>query len=419
MQNLKKRLVNITLILGIIIMILLTTSINTYAATNPGTISSEGAVLLDGDTGQVLYSKNGDTQFYPASTTKVLTALIVLENTKLDDKVTIGVNPPYADGSAIGLKTGEVFTVKELLLGLLLESGNDCAEALAEHVSGSIENFAVLMNKKAKELGATNSNFKNPSGLPDKEHLTTAHDLSLIMKGAINNPDFIDICRTRSQKLSPSTLDGAERWVNNHNYILFNNSSYYYPFSIASKKGYTIEAKFSNVLSAEKNGHKLIVACLKGEDINSTYADTKNLLNYGFDNFELMKIYSEGEEIGSVKVNDDLTVPLLAGKDVYYTTSVDDKNKIEKNIKYTDPTDLDSRSITRGEILTTGTVLINDKEIGTINLASGITREYNLEVRLQSFYDEHTDLILLGALLILILFVLILRKKIRNKKRKK
>ena len=160
------------------------TTISSFAVPN---LYSEGVYLMDATTGKVLYEKNANVQYMPASTTKVMTAILALENCKLDEEVTIGENPPLADGSAIGLAQGETYTIEELLLGLLLESGNDCAEAIAEHISGSNEEFAKLMNEKAKELGATNTNFKNPSGLTEEGHLTTAHDLALIMKYASEN----------------------------------------------------------------------------------------------------------------------------------------------------------------------------------------------------------------------------------------
>ena len=156
-------------------------------------LEAQGVVLMDGNSGEVIFSKNPHTQFEPASTTKVATALVVLDNTELSDKVTIGANPPLVDGSAIGIREGEVYTIEELLLGLLLESGNDCAEALAEYVAGSNAEFAKLMTEKAISLGATDTTFKNPSGLSEDGHLTTAYDLALIMMAAANNPEFVKI----------------------------------------------------------------------------------------------------------------------------------------------------------------------------------------------------------------------------------
>ncbi|MBA9017318.1 D-alanyl-D-alanine carboxypeptidase [Clostridium beijerinckii] len=137
------------------------------AETQPPQINAEGCALIDASTGQVLYGKNEEKVLEPASTTKVMTAIITLEKCKLDDEVTVQEDFTKIDGTAVGLLKGDVVTVRDLLLGLLLESGNDCANALADHISGSTEAFSKLMNEKAKELGALHTNFKNPSGLPD------------------------------------------------------------------------------------------------------------------------------------------------------------------------------------------------------------------------------------------------------------
>jgi len=414
------------LLFFIVILIFATPSIYTFGATEPPPLDYEGATsgatLMDATTGQVLYSKNGDTQYFPASTTKILTALLVFENAKLDDKITIGKNPPFADGTSIGIKTDEIFTVRELLLGLLLESGNDCAEALAEHVSGSCKEFAKLMNERAKELGAKNSNFKNPSGLPDPEHVTTSNDLSLIMKELIKIPEFLEIERTTTLHLPASNL-GEQRWINNGNKILLKGSTYYYPFSIASKKGYTVEATFANVMAATKNGHTLIATSLKGKGIDTVYADAKNLMNYGFDNFTKVKLYSEGDIVDSISLSDGTSLPLLAGKDVYYTTKTSEKDNLEKTINYTQPTDLNNKALTRGETLTTGKVFLNGENLEDIDLASGISREYNTKIAIKAFYKNHTTAIfLLGGGFILVFLIRFmnkqrrLREKIRRSK---
>ena len=389
-----------------------------YAKDAPPELNSEGVVLMDGSTGEILYSKNGDKQFFPASTTKVLTALIALENCNLNEKVTVGKNPPFADGSSIGLREGEILTVKELILGLLLESGNDCAETLAEHISGSKEEFAKLMNKRAKELGATNSNVKNPSGLPDKEHLTTPKDLALIMKEATNNKDFVSISKTVSLKLPPSNLDGAERYINNHNYVLLPNSKYYYPYSVAAKKGYTVAAKFTNVMSAEKDGLKLVASFLRGENINDVYSDVHKIFDYGFKNFTRTKLYSEGDEIGSITLSDGLTVPLLISKDIYYTTDIDSKNSLQPTLKYDNPIDLDTKSFNRGDTIATAKVFVNGNEITTVDLSSGITHDYDIKSAIKHSISNNKFRI---NLLIIIPIVLLLFLRIRylNAKRKR
>ncbi len=187
-------------------------------------INAEGSVLIDASTGEVLFGKNENKSFEPASTTKVMTALIALENCKLDEIVKVTQDFTSIDGTAIGLLTGDELTMKDLLLGLIMESGNDCANAIAIHISGSIDDFAVLMNKKAKEIGALNTTFKNPSGLPDEGHVTTPHDLALIMREAIKNKDFVGISEVPYHEIVMKNNPERKIIVNNKNHMINKNS---------------------------------------------------------------------------------------------------------------------------------------------------------------------------------------------------
>lgn len=392
-------------------------SVPAKATTPPPELNSKGVVLLDSDTGQVLYSKNGDQQFFPASTTKIITALIVLEKCKLDEVATVSKTAAEIDGTSIGLKEGEQFKVEELLLGLILESGNDCAIALAEHVSGSIEEFAKLMNAKAKEIGANNSNFKNPSGLPDPEHVTTAHDLALFMKEVIKNPEFIRIARTNSIQMSPSNIDGNQRWLNNHNYIINPNSSYYYKYSVASKKGYTTKANFTNIISAEKDGHTLIGSFLNGEGINQVYGDVAKLFDYGFDNFEKAQLYTAGQEVGSTKLSDGTVVPLIAEKDEFYTCFRDEKPQLKFSLDYAVPENLDKKTFKQGDMLTNAKVIVNNQEFECINLNSGIDHEHSSAIDLNNITNpnDYTEVKVAALIAIIVLLLFIINKKRRNR----
>lgn len=382
-------------------------SINAYASDPPG-LNAEGVTLINANTGQVVYSKNGDKRYFPASTTKVLTALIVIEHCDLDEKVTVGTNPPNADGTSIGIRAGEEYAVKELLCGLLLESGNDCAAALAEHVAGSNEKFAELMNKKAKELGATNSNFKNPSGLPDEEHYTTPNDLAKIMNACIKNETFEQICRTTTLKLSASKIDGNSLNITNHNYILLPNSRYYYKYSVCSKKGYTIAAKFTNVISCSKDGTTYVGAFLRGENINTVYKDVDDIFNYVFDNYVDSKIYSEGDTLSNLELDDGTTLPLIIGKDIYYTISKDEESHIKKNIKYKLPSNIDEKRIKRGQQIATATVYVDEKSVGEIPIVSGANHNLKSDTEedtSSSFFYDHKYLIGIFAAFILLFMI--------------
>lgn len=389
------------------------------ANNNPPNINAEAAILIDANTGDVLYSKKGEDKHFPASTTKVLTALITLEHTNLNDVVTIGPNPPFAKGSSIGLKEGEKFTVETLLTGLLLESGNDCAEALAEHVGGSIDNFAKMMNEKAKELGCTNSNFVNPSGLPDDNHVTTAHDLALIMQAALKNNDFIRISRLVSVELPASNLDGQKRWANNHNYLINPNSKYFYKYALAGKSGYTDVARHTFIISGEKDGQRLIAVFLKAEDKNKNYEDMAKLLDYGFNNFENIKLYSKGQEIENVKIGKDTNIPLLIDRDVFATIKRDEANSVKATINYDLPKNIDKMTISKGEDLTKGTILFNGNEIEQVNLVSGGSREYSSKVAITEFLQRNSILVIGITILFIICILILIRIHIVRKRRKR
>lgn len=249
-------------------------------------IQADGGVLMDADTGAILYGKNENQQYYPASITKLLTALIVLERCSLDEMVSFSHDDVYnveADSSSAGIDEGDVLTVRDCLYALMLASANESANALACHVAGSRENFAKLMNEKAESLGCTGSNFSNPSGLNDQNHYTTAHDMALIAREVIKNPEFLTINNTRSYQLAPTKRSPEGGYVANHHKMLNKNEAVFYPGAFAGKTGYTSLAGNTLVTCAKKNGMTLIAVVLNGHQ--SHYADTKALFDFGFRNF--------------------------------------------------------------------------------------------------------------------------------------
>ena len=282
-----------------------------YGETIIPEINAQGYAVIDAESGQVLFGKDIDTKFEPASTTKVITALIVLEKSDLYEEVTIRENFTDIDGSAIGLLKGDVVTVYDLLLGLMLESGNDCANALAYHVSGSIEEFAELMNEKARELGAIDTNFKNPSGLPDEEHYTTPRDLALFLREAIKNPDFINIAATENKTIS--MINNSERTltVNNKNYLINKNSEFYYEYALCGKSGYTMRANHTFLAAAKKDGNTLIGSFLKASDKEQNYKDMKSIFNYGFNNYSFIDLYNTNEKVATYYITNNERIPLF------------------------------------------------------------------------------------------------------------
>ena len=277
-------------------------------------LQADGGIVMDADTGTVLYGKNMDKPYYPASITKILTALIVLERCDLDELVTFSHDDVYnveAGSSSAGIDEGDVLTVRDCLYALLLASANESANALACHVSGSREAFAQLMNEKAASLGCTGSNFTNPSGLNDENHYTTAHDMALITREAIKNPEFLTINITRSYQLAPTKRSPEGGYVANHHKMFNKNESVYYPGAFAGKTGYTSLAGNTLVTCAKKDGMTLIAVVLNGHQ--SHYSDTKALFDFGFRNFQSLKAVDYETKYKSLE--NDMTIAGMTARD--------------------------------------------------------------------------------------------------------
>ena len=261
-------------------------------------VEAEGAVLMDAATGNVLFSKNGDTKFYPASITKLMTALLVAENCGLDDKVTFSATATTnleSGAVSINMVEGDVMTVRQCLYALLLKSANEVGNALAEHVAGSNAKFAEMMNAKAAALGCTNTHFTNPHGLNDTNHYTTPHDMALIARAAFQNDTVKTVASTRTYTLPPTIKNPSGLTVTMGHKMLNPSDSRYYPGVIGGKTGYTSKAGNTLVTAVEKDGVRLIAVVMKSKSTH--YTDTKALLDYGF---ELAKQQSaEGADGGS------------------------------------------------------------------------------------------------------------------------
>ena len=278
-------------------------------------IVAESAVIMDANSGAVLYGKEANTKRYPASITKVMTALLAVENCKMNDVITYSnaaVNGIEAGSSTAGINVGAKLTVEDSLYALMLVSANEAAAAIAEHISGSTAEFAKLMTKRAKELGCTNTQFKNPHGLPDEEHYTTAHDMGLILKEAMKYEEFRKIAGTISYTLKKSdTLkDTLELW--NHAKILRENSDYYYKYAEGAKTGFTQVALNTLVTYAKKGNVELICVILKDYGADKSYTDTANLFKWAFnqvkavtplEDFSLKTAMTENTSIDSTKLD--------------------------------------------------------------------------------------------------------------------
>ena len=272
-------------------------------------IYAESAIVMEASSGAILYNKDMDMKNYPASITKIMTALLTLENCSLDETVTYSYNATHtidAGSSSIYTTEDEQLTVEQSLYALMLESANECANGLAEHVAGSIDAFAEMMNQKAAELGCTNTHFTNANGLHNDEHYTSAHDMALITQAAIQNEDFLRISGTAKYQMQPTNKRDEITYMTNHHYMIapYKGITKYLDDSvIAGKTGNTSVAKGTLVTVAERNGMTLIVVTMRtqstGEKGVPLFTDTALLLDYASENFTPFNV-SENETNFSV-----------------------------------------------------------------------------------------------------------------------
>ena len=256
-------------------------------------IAEETGILMEATTGQVLFDKEMDEIRYPASTTKIITALLILENVKdLSQTVTFTdvITPDLAPGnSTINAQIGEQLTVEECLYGIMLASANEVITQMTVYVAGSVENFVSMMNKRAAELGCENTHFVNANGLPDPNHYTTAHDLARILAEAIKNEDFCKISGSASYTIPPTNMTPYSRNLENSN-ALIKEGEYHYEGVIAGKTGHTEAAKNTLVTAASRDGMTLVCVVLRSDGENR-FIDTVSLFDYGFNNFHLSPLY--------------------------------------------------------------------------------------------------------------------------------
>lgn len=283
----------------------------------PG-VSAKCSILVEAETGTVLAENNADKQMLIASTTKIMTALVVIENCDLDETLTVKREYTLVEGSSMYLKTGEKLTVRDVLYGLMLSSGNDAAVSLACYTAGSIDRFAKLMNAKARQLGMENSSFKNPHGLDTEGHYSTARDMAKLTVEAMNNPDFAEIVSTK-------TINVAGRSLKNHNKLLWS-----YEGIMGVKTGFTKSAGRSLVSCAERDGMRLVCVTLNAPD---DWNDHSVLYNWAFDNYRYEKPVEKGQLIANVPLISGFskTVEVVAEDDVKLLLNKDDEVELEIN----------------------------------------------------------------------------------------
>lgn len=277
-------------------------------------IYSEAGIVMDIDSGAILYAKNIDAPHYPASITKILTALVALENNELTDIVTItpeDYNFLKRGDNHIGLKNKEQITMEDALQGTLLASGNEVAHAVGSNTEGGYENFLRLMNDKAKELGCTNSNFMNSHGLHDDNHYTSARDMALISAAAFQNPEFRRITANKLYTIPETNVTNETRSFEHHHKMLFDWRSQYYKYCVGGKTGYTDKALNTLVTFATKDDINLVSVVLRTHGSGNTYVDTRAMLDYAFEKFSKVPVTTDMLQVEGLKNIDEKAYVLL------------------------------------------------------------------------------------------------------------
>lgn len=257
-------------------------------------VVSDSAIVMDVDTGTVLYAKNEHAEHYPASITKIMTALLAIENGNIADTVTYSEEAVFnidRGSSSIARDVGEQMSLEQCLYAMMLESCNSSAYAIAEHVGGTYDNFIKMMNDKATELGCQNTHFNNPNGLPDENHYTSCYDMALISREAFKQETFRTITGTRTYTIPPTNKHEESTYLNNHHEMLhfYKTSKYLYDYCVGGKTGYTTQANSTLVTYAVKDGMTLVCVVMNTQSPNQ-YLDTTNLFNYCFDNFQVLSV---------------------------------------------------------------------------------------------------------------------------------
>jgi|GEM_PF-430670 len=374
-----------------------------YNADTPPELQAQSAYLKDRTTGTVLLNINSGDRRYPASTTKVMTALLVLENAKLDDTVTIAEEDFAAldeNSMTAGLEVGETLTVRDMLACLLLPSANECAYALARHVSGSVDSFVELMNARAKELGCKNTNFVNPCGLHDDNHYTTAYDLSLIFDAALQLPDFVEIAGSATWELPATNMQEA-RTIESTDELANANGPVYVEGVQAAKTGYTEAAGRCLVAAAAQGDMNLMGVVLgapntdSGSGVTANFVDMYTMFMWGFEAWQSGAVISEGADLGTAPIaqsSDGDEVGLVALEAFNATVPIDTKTS-DLTITPTWKEEL-TAPISATQELGTVTVSLDGQELGTVKVGAATTMRASLFAKIGAFLSSPLNIII-------------------------
>lgn len=390
---------------------------------------SQAAILIDRKSGDILYEKNINQKLYPASTTKIMTAVLALEKGVLTDSVTAtreAIEPITSNHSHMGIKVGETLTLEQLLYGMLVYSANDAANVIAVHIGGSLEGFSAMMNEKALELGLSGTHYQNAHGYHDDNHYTTAKDLSTLARYAMEKEKFQEIVKTVLYRIPANDYYTEERVLSTTNHLIsrYRNTKYMYKYAIGIKTGYTEESGSCLVAAATKGDMELISVILKADESEDgtlyTFADSARLYEYTFENYKYIKVADIDQVVSDSPVyeaRNATRVALLPSQNLEKilpkTTDVNDISaNITLNEKITAP-------IKKGDVLGSVTYTLSGKTLGTVELVAGndVKRDYILAI-IHFFVNIITSPFFYIPLLIII-WLLISSNRRRRKRRQK
>ena len=397
----------------IFIAIIMNNCIFVYA-TNDLNVDAKASLIIEENSGKVIHEDNSNVQNYPASVTKILTAILTLENCELTDTVTVSKTAisNIPSGYVIApLFVGEQMSVEDLLYALMLKSANDAAYVLAEHVGGSVEGFSEMMNKKAEELGCKNTHFVNPNGIHNSNHYTTAYDMYLIARYAMKNEEFVKIVSTYQHALSATNKYSKNDRIMKNTNSFVNPSSRYYDENVKGiKTGTTLQAGNCLITNISKNGFDVITVILGAKTSESKFSETKKMMNYVFDNYEFTQIHKKGDVIKNIEVEkatkETKSLNLVISEDIKSINNIKIKaEEIEPEINLNNEI---IAPISKGQELGTIKYTIDGLEYNAKLLAEN-------DVIKKTYYVE----ILLGVgIFIIIVGVIIIIKKRPRKKEK-
>lgn len=402
-------------------------------------VMAETAIVMDMDTGEVLYAKGIDEKRAPASTTKILTAMLAIEKVPFETQITFTdeVNNIEAGSTHIGIKPGETLTMKDCAYAILLASANEVSSGVAEYIGTTVPAFVDMMNQRAKELGCTNTHFVNANGLYDENHYTTARDLAIIAKAAFQNETFREVVKTPYYIVPKTNITDEERWLNNHHKMILQGSEYY-EGCLGGKTGYTEKAGNTLVTYAERNGRKLVCALLADVNVVAQYTDTKALLDYGFDSFQRLdttavslspaksdKLGKQLEEKGLLSTaleTTSISVPKELTEELTYKTTLE--NNMLNIDYYYGKQQIGSSSIQASDEILKVSQELSPKEVTKTDasVSPNPTKDSNTSEKdniLPSWKYIALFLLITGILFYIVVLIVNIKRSIKRRKRKK